>query len=1047
MWLVRIALSKPYTFIVLALLLLIAGTLSIARTPKDIFPNINIPVVSIVWSYAGLLPEEMAGRITTTFERSLTTTVNDIEHLESQSLLGVSVVKVFFHSGTDIATALAQVTAISQTTLRNFPPGTLPPLILSYSASSVPILNLVLSSSILSEPALNDLAMNFLRSQLAVVQGASVPYPYGGKLRQIQVDLNPEAMQAYGVSPLSVNQVVQQQNLILPAGTEKIGPYEYFVKFNGSPIDVNDMNGFPIKKVDDTVIYLRDVAYVNEGSPPQTNMINVNGTRAVLLPVEKTGSSSTLTIIQQIKALLPHIIETLPSSLKLSLVGDQSLFVQAAVDGVLHESLIATLLTGIVILLFVGSMRSTIIVVISIPLSMLASIVLFSALGETINIMTLGGLALSVGVLVDNATVTIENINWNLEQGKTVEGAIVDGAQQIAVPTLVSTLCICIVFVPMFFLSGVAHYLFLPMAEAVVFAVLASYLLSRTLVPTLSKYWLVAENHAASAENLSAWVRFQRGFNECFEALKAWYVLVLKSVLVHKKSFIMLTLFGIVGSLVILMPWVGSDFFPTVDAGQMKLHIRAPTGTRIEETARICAQIESAIRQRIPANELTSMVDNIGIPVSGINLSYSNSYPTGPFDADILISLATKHHPVANYMHLLREILPRQFPGVTFSFLPADMVTQILNFGLPAPIDIQVVGLNQEANRLYTNMLLKKVLHVPGIVDAHVQQVQNYPQLNVLADRSFSQELMLTEQDILNNALISLSGSFQITPTFWLNTQNGVSYPVDVQTPQYYLDSLQDLQNIPVTPLKQPLQILGAVSTVERTMSPAVVSDYDIQPVFDIFASIQDRDLGGVARDIQKVLKDTAHQVPRGSLVIARGQMQTLTTSFTELFAGLAFAVVLVYFLIVINFQSWLDPFIVITALPASLAGIAWMLFLTHTTLSVPALTGAIMCMGVATANSILVISFARSAITEGKSALDAILEAGASRLRPVLMTALAMIIGMCPMALGLGAGGEQNAPLGRAVIGGLIFATIATLLFVPAVFSIFHREQKNVSQ
>jgi CzcA family heavy metal efflux pump len=1048
MWIVRIALSRPYTFIVLALLLLILGPLTIARTPKDIFPSINIPVVSVVWSYTGLPPEEMAGRITSSFERVLPTTVNNIEHIESQSLLGVSVVKIFFHPSVNIAVALSQVTAVSQTMLRNLPPGTLPPLILSYNASSVPILQLVLSSATLSEQKLNDLGNNFIRTQLAGVEGAALPYPYGGKVRQIQVDLDPQAMQAYGVSAAEVNAAIGNQNLILPAGTQKIGQYEYIVKLNASPEIADQLNNLPIRTEKGSVLYIRDVAHVRDGYPPQTNIVNMNGTRAVLMTIQKTGGASTLDIINEVQALMPKIIESMPSALNIKLFGDQSIFVRAAIKDVIQEGVIAAILTGLMIFLFVGSWRSTAIITISIPLSVLASIIVFSALGQTINIMTLGGLALAVGILVDDATVAIENINWNLEQGKEVETAILDGAEQIAVPALVSTLCICIVFVPMFFLSGVAYFLFVPLAEAVIFAMLASYILSRTLVATLAKYWL-RQHKAGQVENEKShnpMVRLQQNFEYHFNNIRASYQRLLETILTQPVPFIVGFLVFLCISLLVLAPWLGTDFFPNVDAGQIKLHLHASTGTRVEETAKICAKTEAVIRQVIPPSEIDSMVDNIGLPVSGINLSYSNSAPVGPADADILISLKSGHHATGDYVRTLRKQLPQHLPGVTFAFLPADMVGQILNFGLPAPIDLQVVGLKAEPNRHYAATLLEQVKHIPGIVDANIHQAYNYPQLNVNVDRTFAKELGLTQFTIATNILITLSGSFQTSPTFWLDPKNGVSYPIVTQTPQYKLDSLQALQNIPMTSMGRRLQILGGLSTIKRSASSVVESHYNVQPVIDIFAAVQDRDLGSVAKDINKIILATAHDVPKGSTVTTRGQIQTQVSSFKSLYAGLIFAIILVYLLIVVNFQSWLDPFIIITGLPAGITGIVWMLFLTHTPLSVPALTGAVMCMGVATANSILLISFARQHLSEGKDVIAAALDAGFTRLRPVLMTAFAMMIGMLPMALGLGEGGEQNAPLGRAVIGGLMLATFATLFFVPAIFCLIHGRKKKKS-
>ena len=1017
MWLVRIALTKPYTFIVLALLLLILGTLSIIRSPKDIFPNINIPVVSVVWNYSGLLPNEMAGRIISNFERGLTTTVNDIEHIESQSLTGVGVIKVYFHPGTNIGVALSQVTAIAQTALRTLPPGTLPPLILTYNASSVPIIQLVLSSPTLTEQALNDLGLNFIRSQLAVVQGASLPYPYGGKVRQVMVDLNPAAMQAYGISAEDVNAAVQNQNLILPAGTQKIGQYEYFVKLNGSPVELNELNNLPIRASKGSVLFIHDVAHVHDGSPPQTNIVNFNGSRAVLMTIQKTGKASTLDIINKIKALMPQIRASMPAALDIKLFADQSIFVKAAINDLVKEGVIAAILTALMILLFVGSLRSALIITISIPLSVLASITVFTALGETINIMTLGGLALAVGILVDDATVTVENINWNLSQnknkkhnamgdsqggeprfsplsasiasaersietekrftkGSAVQQAILDGAQQIALPALVSSLCICIVFLPMFFLTGVAHFLFTPLAMAVIFAIMTSYFLSRTLVVTLAKYWLHSEPDTLPATH-NPLVVGQRRFIHFFENTRSNYRELLASVLEHRGIFIIGFLAVMLASVLLLSPWLGSDFFPAVDSGQLKLHLRAPTGTRVEETERIACQVDNIIRSIIPRNELDTLVDNVGLPVSGINLTYSNSLPVGPADADILISLKTHHRHSADYMRKLRKILPQKIPGATFSFLPAGIVDQILNFGLPAPIDLQVIGFNLNANRQYAELLLQKVEKIPGIVDAHIHQKYNYPQFDLTTDRTLAQELSLNQANIAGNLLITLSGSFQTFPTFWLNVKNGVSYQIIVQTPQYFMDSLPALQNIPLTVPGQKMQILGAVTDIKRTTAPVVESHYNVAPVVDIFASIQDRDLGNVAHDIHKIIRDTAKDLPKGSQIIPRGQMETQVNSFASLFSGLAFAVVLIYFLIVINFQSWTDPFIIITALPAALAGIVWMLFLTGTTISVPALMGAIMCLGVATANSILVVSFIRQRRALGDDVITATLSAG----------------------------------------------------------------------
>lgn len=1046
MWLVGIALSRPYTFIVMALMLLIIGPLAILRTPTDIFPNINIPVVSVVWNYTGLPPDEMANRITSVFERGVTTTVNDIEHIESESLIGVSVIKLFFQKGVKIDMALSQVTAIAQTMLKQLPPGTLPPLVLSYNASTVPVLQLVLSSSILPEQQLNDLGNNFLRTQLATVQGAALPYPYGGKVRQIQVDLHPKAMQTYGVSAQDINAAIAAQNLIIPAGTEKIGLYEYLVKLNGSPQTVEELNNLPLKSLaGGGVLYIRDVAHVRDGFAPQTNIVRVNGQRAVMMSVQKTGDASTLDIINRIKALIPKMKDMLPDGLKLSMFGDQSIFVVAAIQGVIREGIIAAALTGLMILIVLGSWRSTFIITLSIPLSILASLAILSALGETINIMTLGGLALAVGILVDDATVAIENINWNLEQGKEVEQAILDGAEQIAIPALVSTLCICIVFVPMFFLGGVAQYLFAPLAEAVIFAMLASYILSRTLVATMAKY-LLKKHDDSALHSTNPFVRFHNGFERHFDRFRERYCALLTKVLANRKLFILSFLGFLLFSILLLWPWLGSDFFPSVDAGQIKLHLRAPTGTRVEETARLTDKVDSVIRQVIPATELESIVDNIGLPISGINLSYSNSASIGPGDADILISLKEGHKPSQDYVYQLRQILQKKFPGVVFAFLPADIVNQILNFGLPSPINLQVIGLKVDENRRYTNLLLERLKHIPGVVDTRTRQAYDYPSLFVDVNRSKARELGFSQFDVANNLLISLSGSFQLTPTFWLSPQNGVSYPIVIQAPQYDLDSLQALRNIPIAKAgsSSQAQILGALATIKRTATTAVESHYNVQPVIDIFAAVQGRDLGAVAKDIYRLIDDTKKQLPKGSSVAIRGQIETQTKAFTGLYAGLIFSILLVYLLMVINFQSWVDPFIIITALPAALAGIVWLLFLTHTTLSVPALTGAIMCMGVATANGILVISFARDHMKEGHDPISSALEAGKTRIRPVLMTALAMIIGMLPMALGLGEGGEQNAPLGRAVIGGLSFATVATLFFVPAVFCLIHGRQSK---
>jgi len=1044
---VRIALSRPYTFIVLAILIALFGVLSWFGTPTDIFPNIGIPVISAVWTYNGLPPDDMAGRIVYYYERTLSAQVNDIEHIESQSLPGYGVVKIFFQPGVNINGALAQVTAASQTVLKLLPPGITPPYVLTFNASSVPILQLALSSNALSQSSLFDFGQNFIRPQLATVPGAAIPSPYGGKVRQVQVDINQQKLQAYGLSAQDLVNALSAQNLITPVGTEKIGRFEYIVSLNDAPQQIAELNDLPVRKVNGTLVYIRDVAFVHDGSPPQTNIVRVDGNHAVLMTIQKSGSASTLDVINGVKALLPKIEESLPKSLHLHAVGDQSVFVNGAVSGVIREGAIAAALTGLMILLFLGSWRSTLIITISIPLAILASITALSVLGETINVMTLGGLALAVGILVDDATVTIENINYHLEQGKDIEPAIMDGARQIVVPATVSLLCICIVFVPMFGLGGVAGFLFRPLAEAVVFAMIGSYILSRTLVPTLASYLLRGQAHHAQVDHAEAGghdphakpptrnplVRFQRGFEHRFEQLRSGYVSLLNIALDLRWIFVAGFLLVVAASFA-LVPFLGQNFFPAVDSGQIKLHLRAQIGTRIEETAKLCDEVEQAIRQTIPPDEVDNIVDNIGLPISGINMAYGNSGTIGASDADILITLKPDHHPTDGYITTLRERLPRQFAGATFAFLPADIVTQILNFGLPAPIDVQVVGNNLAANRAYADKLFARLRDVPGIADPRIQQAFNAPTLNVNVDRSFASEVGLTERDFATSMLDNLAGSIQTAPTFWLNPANGVSYPIVVQLPQYRIDTMAELSSMPIT-AEGHTQLLGAMASISRGASSAVATHYNVQPVIDIYGTTNGRDLGAVAADIRQVLRDTASEVPRGSTVVLRGQVTTMTSAYSQLLEGLAMAVVLIYLLIVVNFQSWLDPFVIVTALPAALAGIVWMLFGTGTTLSVPALTGAIMCMGVATANSILVISFAREVLSAGTSALSAAKKAGATRFRPVLMTALAMIIGMAPMALSA----EQNAPLGRAVIGGLLFATFATLFFVPVVFSIAH--------
>ncbi len=1052
MWIVRLALRRPYTFVVMAILILAMGVISILRTPTDIFPNIDIPVVSIIWNYNGLVPKDMSDRIVSITERNLTTIVDNIEHVESQSLNGIAVVKVFLQPNSSMDRAIAQITASSQTQLRQLPAGTTPPLIIAYSASSVPVMQLALSGQGLSEQQLNDYGLNFIRTQLITVPGTSVPYPYGGKQRQVQVDLNPAALQSEGLSPLDVVNAISVQNLILPTGTSKIGSKEYDVDIpNAAPQTIADLNRIPIKTVGNTTIYMKDVAWVRDGFPPQTNIVRVNGQRSVLLTIQKAGDASTLKVISGIKSILPQIASTVSPQLKMQPLADQSIFVLGAIKGVVREALIAACLTALMILIFLGNWRSTLIIATSIPLAILTSLIVLSLIGQTINIMTLGGLALAVGILVDDATVEVENINRNreVEPDKTLDEVVLDSAMQIATPAFVSTLSICIVFAPMFLLSGVARYLFLPLAEAVVFAMLASYFLSRTIVPTMAKYLLRGQKIGEHGASRNPFVRLQQKFDSSFEAFRNGYRGLLERCLHHRRAFLMTFFAACLGSLAIIVPWLGQDFFPSVDAGSFKLHLRGPTGMRIEDTAFLCDLVEDTIRKQIPTAEVDSIIDNIGLPYSGINLSYSNSAPIGASDADIMVTLSSKHHPTENYVKQLRLSLSKDFPGVTFAFLPSDMVTQILNFGLPAPIDIQVIGQNLEGNRAWASQLLQKIRNVPGAADLRIQQPFDQPYLHMRIGRTKAQELGLSAHDIAQNLLVSLSGSFQTSPTYWLDPRNGVSYSIATQTPQYRADTLQDLVNTPVTGANAsaPPSLMASLVSEQRGTGMGVVSHYNVAPVIDIFGAVDGRDLGGVSRDINKIIDSARGQLPRGSRIVVRGQVQTMQSSYSGLLLGLVFAIMLDYLLIVVNFQSWLDPFIMISALPAALAGIAWFLFITHTTLSVPALMGTIMCMGVATANSILVVSFATEQIAQGKDALSAALEAGFTRFRPVLMTALAMIIGMVPMALGLGDGGEQNAPLGRAVIGGLLFATVSTLLFVPTFFSVLHGVKRQPVQ
>jgi multidrug efflux pump subunit AcrB len=1075
MWIVRLALRRPYTFVVFALLILILGVFSITSMPTDIFPNIDIPVVTIVWNYTGLSAEQMAQRIVSPAERGLTTTVNDIEHIESQSLVGVGVIKVFFQPHVNIGEAVAEVSAISQVQLRMLPPGTVPPFIIQYNASSVPVLQLGLSGQGLDEQQLNDLATNTIRVQLATIEGAQTPYPYGGKQREIVVDLNPAALEARGLSPADVVTAITDQNVIAPSGTIKLDRFEYQVETNSAPSALEALNNMPIKAVNGTVVYIHDVAHVRDGSPPQTNIVRVNGRRASVMNILKTGSASTLDIIKGVRDKVAYIKGELPPTLKISPVSDQSIFVRGAISGVVREAIVAACLTAVMILIFLGSFRSTLIIAVSIPLSILCSLIMLYALHETINIMTLGGMALAVGILVDDATVEIENINRNLEAGKEIEQAILDGAAQIATPALVSTLSICIVFVPMFLLSGVARYLFVPLAEAVVFAMLASYLLSRTVVPTMARY-LLKEHDDAEVErkkkSRNPVVQFQLGFERRFEQMRLGYMRVLTLCVDHAGIFILIFLVCTLGSLG-LTPFLGQDFFPQVDSGQFKFHVRAHTGMRIEETAALCDHIDQTIREHIPADELVTVIDNIGLPYSSLNLSYSTSAPVGSADADIQVQLAVKHHPTEAYVETLRRVLAREYPGVTFYEQPVDIVTQILNFGVAAPIDIQIVGPNLAGDRSLAERMLDEVRYVPGAADTRIQQPFNEPNMTVDVDRTRARELGLTQQNVAQSVLVSLSGSFQTSPNFYLDPRNGVSYNIAIQAPQYRIDTMAELKSLPVTGnsavlapagaattvapgsaaaaipgaastaapgAPSPVTVLGNLANVEPGEEQGTVSHYDIEPVIDIYANVVGADLGSVTRAMERIVKEHQKDLPRGSHFIVRGQSETMYKSYFGLLSGLAFSILLVYLLIVVNFQSWLDPFLIISALPAALAGIVWFLFLTNTRLSVPALTGAIMCMGVATANSILVISFAREQleILVG-DARRAALNAGFVRLRPVIMTALAMIIGMVPMALGLGDGGEQNAPLGRAVIGGLLLATGATLFFVPVFFAVVH--------
>jgi multidrug efflux pump subunit AcrB len=1043
MWIVKLALIRPYTFIVFAILIFVFSPLIILRTPTDIFPNIDIPVIAVAWTYTGLNPEDIEGRLTTPYEKVLTTLVDNIEHIESTSYNGASVVKIFLQPHSSVDRANSQVVSASQFALRTLPSSIQPPEIINFSASSVPILQLGLSGQGLSEQQLNDLALNFVRTQMITVPGAVIPLPYGGKQRQVMVNLDHNQMQARNISPTDVLSAVNAQSLVLPSGTVKLGQSELDIRANTYPRTVAELNDLPIKQVGDTTVYLRDVATASDGFALQTNVVRQDGRRGVLMSILKAGNASTLSVVSGVKTLLPRVATIVPSALKMTPLADQSIFVQSSVNGVIREAVIAAALTGLMILLFLGSWRSTLIIAVSIPLSILTSIIIISLLGETINIMTLGGLALAVGILVDDATVTIENIERVLRQGRSLHDGILEGAAQIAVPALVSTLCICIVFLPMFLLDGVARYLFVPLAEAVVFAMLASYVLSRTLVPTLAMYLLKAKHHEPNPKNIFA--RLQHGFEKGFESVRNAYSGLLTSLVAHRRLFIPVFLGACLCGF-FLLPWLGQDFFPDTDSGQFILHVRARTGTRIEETARLFDLVEDVIRQNVPAKEMDNILDNIGLPYSPYNTMHSTSGVLGASDGDVLVSLRQNHSPVADYVRNLRVLLPQRFPGVTFYFLPADIVTQILDFGLPSPIDVQVEGSDVVASQQIAEKLMAKMRRVPGLVDLRVQQPLDYPTLDVAVDRVKALQAGYTEQNVANSALNALSGSFQITPLFFMNWKNGVNYNLVAQTPQYRFQSINDLLNIPLPAASgSNTEILGDIASVSRGHEMGLITHYNIRRVIDIYGAVQDRDLGAVSRDVQKIVDSSRPQLPRGTFLTIRGQVRTMDSSYTGLLTGLALAVVLVYMLIVINFQSWLDPFIIITALPAALTGIVLFLFLTHTTLSVPALMGALMCMGIATANSILVVSFAKERLQEHGDSVRAAIESGATRFRPVVMTALAMIIGMIPMALGLGDGGEENAPLGRAVIGGLLAATIATLVFVPTVFSMLHHRALRV--
>ncbi|KVZ10090.1 efflux RND transporter permease subunit [Burkholderia ubonensis] len=1041
MWIVNLALRRPYTFIVMAIMIVLATPLALMRTPVDVLPSIDIPVISVIWNYNGLSAKEMTNRITAVHERVLTTTVNNIQHVESTTLPGTAVVKVFLQPGANVQTAIAQTVSSAQAIVRQMPQGATPPLVITYSASSIPVIQLGLSSKTLSEQSLADIALNFLRPQLITIPGAQVPFPYGGRTRVVAVDIDSKALMSKGLTPADVVNAVNAQNLVLPTGTAKMGQTEYRVDTNASADTIADISHIPLQTVNGATTYLGEVAAVRDGFSPQTNVVRQNGQRGVLVSILKSGDASTLKVVSDLKALLPKVEPTLPEGLTITPLFDQSVFVDAAVQGVIHEALIAAVLTAMMILLFLGNWRSTLIIAISIPLSIFTSLIALAALGETINLMTLGGLALAVGILVDDATVTIENIERHLHLGSGLHDAILEGAGEIAVPAFVSTLCICIVFVPMFFLTGVARYLFVPLAEAVVFAMLASYVLSRTLVPTMAMLLFRPQQASTGPDrSTSRFARIHHRFNHAFERLRASYIVLLSMLLVRRRFYAMCFLgFCVLSTGLVLA--LGRDFFPNADSGNIRLHMRAPTGYRIEETARLADQVERVVREVVPPDELGAIVDNLGQPISGINLSYSNAGTIGSLDGEILIALKPGHAPTQRYVETLRARLPERFPGAEFFFQPSDIITQILNFGQPAAIDVQVLGNDLASNMAIASRLMKKVRQIPGAVDAHVLQRNDQPTLVADMDRTRMQQLNLSAQNVAQNMLISLSGSAQTTPSFWVNPKTGVQYPLAIQTPQYDVGSVGDLLGTPVSAGRTgaPLQLLGNLVQVRTASEPAVITHFNIRPAIDLYVSVEGRDLGSVASEIDRLVSDARATLPRGTALTMRGQIETMRTSYLGLGAGVAMAIVLVYLLIVVNFQSWLDPLIIISAMPAALAGIAWMLFITGTHLSVPALTGAVMTVGVATANSILVVSFARQRLAAGAPPLTAALEAGATRIRPVLMTALAMIIGMVPMALGLGEGAEQNAPLGRAVIGGLLFATVSTLLFVPLVFAGVH--------